>query len=140
MIALNDVKDEVFSAGIMGAGVAILPASGEIRAPFDGTVLSVFQTKHAIGLISKQGVELLIHVGLDTVNLNGQFFDIEVSESEEIKKGDLLGTFELDTIKKAGYDITTPIIVTNSATLADVITVNLGKHVDNNQKILEAKA
>lgn len=114
--------------------------SGEIRAPFDGTVLSVFQTKHAIGLISKQGVELLIHVGLDTVNLNGQFFDIEVSESEEIKKGDLLGTFELDTIKKAGYDITTPIIVTNSATLADVITVNLGKHVDNNQKILEAKA
>ncbi|EAE6286231.1 PTS beta-glucoside transporter subunit IIBCA [Listeria monocytogenes] len=140
LIALNDVKDEVFSAGIMGAGVAILPASGEIRAPFDGTVLSVFQTKHAIGLISKQGVELLIHVGLDTVNLNGQFFDIEVSESEEIKKGDLLGTFELDTIKKAGYDITTPIIVTNSATLADVITVNLGKHVDNNQKILEAKA
>lgn len=100
LIALNDVKDEVFSAGIMGAGVAILPASGEIRAPFDGTVLSVFQTKHAIGLISKQGVELLIHVGLDTVNLNGQFFDIEVSESEEIKKGDLLGTFELDTIKK----------------------------------------
>ncbi|ECJ8521944.1 PTS beta-glucoside transporter subunit IIBCA [Listeria monocytogenes] len=140
LIALNDVKDEVFSAGIMGAGVAILPASGEIRAPFDGTVLSVFQTKHAIGLISKQGVELLIHVGLDTVNLNGQFFDIEVSESEEIKKGDLLGTFELDTIKKAGYDITTPIIVTNSATLADVITVNLGKHVDNNQKILEARA
>ncbi|EAG8241732.1 PTS beta-glucoside transporter subunit IIBCA [Listeria monocytogenes] len=140
LIALNDVKDEVFSAGIMGAGVAILPASGEIRAPFDGTVLSVFQTKHAIGLISKQGVELLIHVGLDTVNLNGQFFDIEVSVSEEIKKGDLLGTFELDTIKKAGYDITTPIIVTNSATLADVITVNLGKHVDNNQKILEAKA
>ncbi|ECX6987241.1 PTS beta-glucoside transporter subunit IIBCA [Listeria monocytogenes] len=140
LIALNDVKDEVFSAGIMGAGVAILPASGEIRAPFDGTVLSVFQTKHAIGLISKQGAELLIHVGLDTVNLNGQFFDIEVSESEEIKKGDLLGTFELDTIKKAGYDITTPIIVTNSATLADVITVNLGKHVDNNQKILEAKA
>ncbi|EIA7532282.1 PTS beta-glucoside transporter subunit IIBCA [Listeria monocytogenes] len=140
LIALNDVKDEVFSAGIMGAGVAILPASGEIRAPFDGTVLNVFQTKHAIGLISKQGVELLIHVGLDTVNLNGQFFDIEVSESEEIKKGDLLGTFELYTIKKAGYDITTPIIVTNSATLADVITVNLGKHVDNNQKILEAKA
>ncbi|HAC1510763.1 TPA_asm: PTS beta-glucoside transporter subunit IIABC [Listeria monocytogenes] len=140
IIALNDVKDEVFSAGIMGAGVAILPASGEIRAPFDGTVLSVFQTKHAIGLISKQGVELLIHVGLDTVNLNGQFFDIEVSESEEIKKGDLLGRFELDAIKKAGYDITTPIIVTNSATLADVITVNLGKSVDNNQKILEAKA
>ncbi|ECJ9746516.1 PTS beta-glucoside transporter subunit IIBCA [Listeria monocytogenes] len=140
LIALDDVKDEVFSAGIMGAGVAILPASGEIRAPFDGTVLSVFQTKHAIGLISKQGVELLIHVGLDTVNLNGQFFDIEVSESEEIKKGDLLGTFELDTIKKAGYDVTTPIIVTNSATLADVITVNLGKNVDNNQKILEAKA
>lgn len=134
------MKDEVFSAGIMGAGVAILPASGEIRAPFDGTVLSVFQTKHAIGLISKQGVELLIHVGLDTVNLNGQFFDIEVSESEEIKKGDLLGRFELDAIKKAGYDITTPIIVTNSATLADVITVNLGKSVDNNQKILEAKA
>ncbi|MCB2633700.1 PTS glucose transporter subunit IIA, partial [Listeria monocytogenes] len=81
-----------------GAGVAILPASGEIRAPFDGTVLSVFQTKHAIGLISKQGVEVLIHVGLDTVNLNGQFFDIEVSEAEEIKKGDLLGRFELDAI------------------------------------------
>ncbi|RAM14017.1 PTS beta-glucoside transporter subunit IIABC, partial [Listeria ivanovii] len=140
LIALNDVKDEVFSAGIMGAGVAILPTNGEIRAPFDGTVLSVFKTKHAIGLISKQGVELLIHVGLDTVNLNGHFFDIKVSESEEVKKGDLLGTFDLDEIKKAGYDTTTPVIVTNSAALADVITLNLGKNVDNNQKILEAKA
>ncbi|PZG40257.1 PTS beta-glucoside transporter subunit IIABC [Listeria ivanovii] len=140
LMALNDVKDEVFSGGIMGAGVAILPTNGEIRAPFDGTVLSVFKTKHAIGLISKQGVELLIHVGLDTVNLNGHFFDIKVSESEEVKKGDLLGTFDLDEIKKAGYDTTTPVIVTNSAALADVITLNLGKNVDNNQKILEAKA
>ncbi|AIS59458.1 PTS beta-glucoside transporter subunit IIBCA [Listeria ivanovii] len=140
LMALNDVKDEVFSGGIMGAGVAILPTSGEICAPFDGTVLSVFKTKHAIGLISKQGVELLIHVGLDTVNLNGHFFDIKVSESEEVKKGDLLGTFDLNEIKKAGYDATTPVIVTNSAALADVITLNLGKNVDNNQKILEAKA
>ncbi|WP_048627092.1 PTS beta-glucoside transporter subunit IIBCA [Listeria ivanovii] len=140
LMALNNVKDEVFSGGIMGAGVAILPTNGEIRAPFDGTVLSVFKTKHAIGLISKQGVELLIHVGLDTVNLNGHFFDIKVSESEEVKKGDLLGTFDLDEIKKAGYDTTTPVIVTNSAALADVITLNLGKNVDNNQKILEAKA
>lgn len=140
LMALNDVKDEVFSGGIMGAGVAILPTSGEICAPFDGTVLSVFKTKHAIGLISKQGVELLIHVGLDTVNLNGHFFDIKVSESEEVKKGDLLGTFDLNEIKKAGYDTTTPVIVTNSAALADVITLNLGENVDNNQKILEAKA
>lgn len=140
LIALKDVNDEVFSGGIMGAGAAIIPENGEIRAPFDGTVVSIFQTKHAIGLISKQGVELLIHIGLDTVNLNGQFFDIKVTESDEVKKGDLLGMFDLAAIQKAGYDVTTPIIVTNSAALADVIVLNLGSKVDNSQKILDAKA
>lgn len=140
LIALKDVNDEVFSGGIMGAGAAIIPENGEIRAPFDGTVVSIFQTKHAIGLISKQGVELLIHIGLDTVNLNGQFFDIKVTESDEVKKGDLLGMFDLAAIQKAGYDVTTPIIVTNSAALADVIVLDLGSKVDNSQKILDAKA
>lgn len=140
LIALKDVNDEVFSGGIMGAGAAIIPENGEIRAPFDGTVVSIFQTKHAIGLISKQGVELLIHIGLDTVNLNGQFFDIKVTESDEVKKGDLLGMFDLAAIQKAGYDVTTPVIVTNSAALADVIVLNLGSKVDNSQKILDAKA
>lgn len=140
LIALKDVNDEVFSGGIMGAGAAIIPENGEIRAPFDGTVVSIFQTKHAIGLISKQGVELLIHIGLDTVNLNGQFFDIKVTESDEVKKGNLLGMFDLAAIQKAGYDVTTPIIVTNSAALADVIVLNLGSKVDNSQKILDAKA
>ncbi|MBC1489304.1 PTS beta-glucoside transporter subunit IIBCA [Listeria sp. FSL L7-1485] len=140
LIALKDVNDEVFSGGIMGAGAAIIPENGEIRAPFDGTVVSIFQTKHAIGLISKQGVELLIHIGLDTVNLNGQFFDIKVTESDEVKKGDLLGMFDLAAIQKAGYDATTPIIVTNSAALADVIVLDLGSKVDNSQKILDAKA
>lgn len=140
LIALKDVNDEVFSGGIMGAGAAIIPENGEIRAPFDGTVVSIFQTKHAIGLISKQGVELLIHIGLDTVNLNGQFFDIKVTESDEVKKGDILGMFDLAAIQKAGYDVTTPIIVTNSAALADVIVLDLGSKVDNSQKILDAKA
>lgn len=140
LIALKDVNDEVFSGGIMGAGAAIIPENGEIRAPFDGTVVSIFQTKHAIGLISKQGVELLIHIGLDTVNLNGQFFDIKVTESDEVKKGNLLGMFDLAAIQKAGYDVTTPIIVTNSAALADVIVLDLGSKVDNSQKILDAKA
>ncbi|WP_099225233.1 PTS beta-glucoside transporter subunit IIBCA [Listeria costaricensis] len=140
LIDLKDVKDEVFSSGMMGSGAAILPTNGEIRAPFDGTVLNVFKTKHAIGLISKQGVELLIHVGLDTVNLNGQFFDIAVTETQEVKQGDVLGTFDLAAIQEAGYDVTTPIIVTNSAALSDIQLLNVGKNVDHRQPILEAKA
>ncbi|WP_239257077.1 PTS beta-glucoside transporter subunit IIBCA [Listeria ilorinensis] len=140
VMELKDVKDEVFSGGIMGAGTAIIPEKGEIYAPFDGTVLSVFKTKHAIGLISKQGVEVLIHIGLDTVNLEGQFFDIQVTDTQEVKKGDLLGSFDLDAIKQAGYDITTPVIVTNSATLSSVSAWHVGEKVNQGQKILEAKA
>lgn len=139
-IDLKDVNDEVFSSGMMGKGVAVIPTNGEIRAPFDGTILNVFKTKHAIGLISDKGIEVLIHVGLDTVNLKGEYFDILVTDSQEVKKGDLLGKFDLDAISKKGFDPTTPIIVTNSPTLTSINTMNIGTSVDNSCVVLETEA
>ncbi|MBJ8192599.1 PTS glucose transporter subunit IIA, partial [Bacillus cereus] len=98
-----------------GKGMAIQPSSGKVVAPFDGIVANVFRTKHSIALKSVEGVELLIHIGLDTVKLKGQHFTVHVQEGDEIKHGQLLIEFELEAIQRAGYDTITPIIVTNTA-------------------------
>lgn len=121
VVELKDVKDPVFSAGTIGKGIAVKPTNNEVRAPFDGKVISVFPTKHAIGLKSENGVELLIHLGIDTVNLKGKYFESKVKDGQEIKKGDLLETFDVKEIKTAGYDTIVPIIVTNSNNFDDVI-------------------
>lgn len=113
VIPLSSVEDDVFSSGIAGQGVAIIPDKGAVHAPFSGTVVAVFPSKHAIGIKSDQGVELLIHVGINTVNLNGEHFDVKVTNGDRIERGDLLLTFDLDAIKKLGYKLSTPIIVTN---------------------------
>ena len=110
-----------FQRKLMGSGIAIFPESGKVCAPFDGKVNTVFPTKHAIGLTSDEGIELIIHVGLDTVELNGEGFVQHVQDNQEVKKGDLLLEVDLDFIQKKGYDITTPIIVTNSSSYIDVI-------------------
>ncbi|MCD8158335.1 MAG: PTS glucose transporter subunit IIA [Clostridiales bacterium] len=114
VIDLKEVGDGVFSEGMLGEGAAVEPSDGKVYAPFDGEVTMVYDTKHALGLMSNGGVEFLIHIGLDTVNLEGKSFNIKVKNGQKIKTGDLLATADLKGIKNAGYRTVTPVIVTNS--------------------------
>ena len=113
VVPLSEVADVAFADGSLGQGVAIRPRSGAVYAPFDGTVVAAFPTGHAFGLRHADGTEVLIHIGLDTVKLNGEHFDAKVTSGQTVKAGDLLVTFDGDAIEKAGYDLTTPVIVTN---------------------------
>lgn len=120
---------------MMGKGMAVIPDEGVVYAPFDGTVEALFLTGHAIGLKSEGGVQLLIHIGLDTVNLNGQHFTPAVKNGDSVKVGDVLIRFDLDAIRQAGYDVTTPVIVTNSNDYIDVIGKE-SAHADAMQPLL----
>lgn len=121
IVNLAQVQDDVFSKKIMGKGVAVMPLEGNVYAPFDGVVNTVFPTKHAVGLTSSDGVEVIIHVGLDTVELQGKYYEAFVSSGDQIKKGTKLLSFDIDAIKEAGYDVVTPVIVSNSMDFIDVI-------------------
>ena len=113
-VKLEDVEDEVFSQKILGEGAAVEPSEGKLYAPCDGKIDSVFDTKHAVNMVSSEGVEILLHIGIDTVKLGGQYFEAHVSDGQEVKKGDLLISFDMDKIKAAGYKVTTPIIIGNT--------------------------
>lgn len=113
VIPLAEVSDETFASGVLGDGVGIQPAEGKVYAPFDCTVAAVFDTKHAIGLETAEGVELLIHIGMDTVTLNGGPFTVYVKAGQTVKKGELLVDFDMDKIREAGLDTVTPVIITN---------------------------
>ena len=115
MVALEDTPDAVFASGAMGQGVAIEPSVGEVVAPADGVIRLLFPTNHAIGLATDDGAEILVHVGMDTVALEGEGFMAHVTQGSKVKAGQLLLSFDIDAIKKAGYPVTTPIIVTNTA-------------------------
>ena len=119
-VKLEDVEDEVFSQKILGEGAAVEPSEGKLYAPCDGKIDSVFDTKHAVNMVSDDGVEILLHIGIDTVKLGGQYFEAHVSDGQEVKKGDLLISFDLDKIKAAGYKVTTPIIIGNTDDYASV--------------------
>lgn len=121
LVPLRDVEDGAFAAGALGQGIAIDPSDGRVVAPADATVMTVFPTKHAIGLITDTGAEILIHLGMDTVQLNGDHFDINVKAEQQVKAGDLLATVDLAAIRQAGYSMVTPIVVTNTADYLDVI-------------------
>ncbi len=126
LVELKEVDDGVFSEEMMGKGAAIIPEEGRVFAPFDGECTMVFETKHAIGLKSNEEIELLIHIGIDTVNLKGKCFNITVKENQKIKKGDLLGSFDLSGIKSAGLKTITPIVVTNTDEYGETRVVNSG--------------
>ena len=125
LIPLSAVKDMVFSTGAMGRGAAVRNPQGKVVAPFDGEITVFFETKHAIGLRSTDGIEVLIHVGMDTVKLNGAHFTAQAAQGDKVKKGQVLLTFDPAAIRAAGYDTTTPVVVTNAAEFGD-ITVEYG--------------
>jgi PTS system D-glucosamine-specific IIC component len=114
MLLMNEVQDEAFASCALGDGVAVEPSEGKLYAPADCTVANVFDTKHAIGLVTDDDTELLLHIGIDTVKLGGQYFEAHVEAGQEVKKGDLLISFDIDAIKAAGYLCTTPMIVCNT--------------------------
>lgn len=115
IIPITEVDDLVFSEKMMGDGFAIVPATGSVVSPVDGVIMNVFPTKHAIGIKSKQGQEILIHVGLDTVNLKGEGFTVFVKEGDQISKGTEILMVDLDFIKKSAPSTVTPVIFTNAA-------------------------
>ncbi|MGX7303180.1 glucose PTS transporter subunit IIA [Enterococcus columbae] len=114
-LPLSQLADEVFSSGAMGKGIAVKPTAGVVYAPFDGKVTALLPSKHAIDLTNNQGVGLLIHIGKDTVELNGNHFEAYVSLNQLVKKGDKLLSFDIDQLVSEGYTVTTPIIITNTA-------------------------
>ena len=124
VLPLKEVKDPVFSTEMMGKGVAIIPESDQLFAPADGVLTVMYDSKHAYGIQADSGAEILIHIGIDTVNLAGQFFSTNKKKGERVKKGGLLGTFDREAIKKAGYDDTVMLLVTNSTAYGDVSTLD----------------
>lgn len=132
----SEVNDPTFAEEMLGKGMAIKPAEGKAYAPFDGTVALVFDTKHAVSLVSEKGTEVLIHVGLDTVMLKGEHYTAHVEDGATVKKGDLLLEFDMEAIKAAGYDIITPIVVCNSDDYKEVIR-STGKQVEPGDVVME---
>ena len=139
IMPLSEVKDDVFSSGAMGKGIAIEPNDDVLHAPADGKIIMTFKTGHAIGMKTKTGAEILMHIGMDTVNLQGKGFDTLVEKDQEVKAGDPLVKFDIDLIKKAGYPVTTPMVVTNSKDFDDIKQIAEGD-VKVGQAVLELEA
>ena len=135
VVPLANVPDEAFSAGILGKGIAIEPSVGRVVAPADATVTTLFPTGHAIGLITDKGAEILIHIGMDTVKLEGKYFHAHVQQGEKVKKGQLLIEFEPEKIKAAGYPVVTPVLVTNTASYLDIVPTEAGTIAENENLI-----
>lgn len=136
VIALSEVKDEAFSTGALGQGLAIVPSEGKLYAPCDGEITTFFPTGHAIGITTEKGAEILMHVGMDTVKLDGDGFTPKKQQGDKVKKGELLLEFDIEKIKEAGLETTTPVIITNSDDYSDVAvtepkTVNPGDEIVN---------
>ena len=126
VLPLEEVEDEAFSSKVLGEGTVVEPTEGRLYAPCDGRVETVFDTMHAINIVSAEGAEILLHIGIDTVKLGGKFFETHVSEGQEIRKGDLLITFDIEEIRKAGFKTTTPFIICNSEEYGEVRAVKGG--------------
>ncbi|MEG2798271.1 MAG: glucose PTS transporter subunit IIA, partial [Erysipelotrichaceae bacterium] len=122
---LSDVQDAAFSQGVLGKGLAIDPTKGEVTSPVSGVVTAFFPTGHAIGITSDDGIEVLIHVGVDTVQLDGKYFKPLVHQGDKVQVGDKLLEFDLEDIKNEGYSLVTPIVITNSSEFMDIIETGL---------------
>lgn len=135
---LSTAVDPVFAQGVMGQGVLIDPTEGELVAPVDGIVSVLFPTKHAIGLVSTDGVEILMHIGMDTVNLDGKGFEAHVTQGDHVKAGDKLISFDISAIKEAGYPVETPVIVTNQDTYLPTEMVSLPTDIERGRELMTA--
>ena len=135
IIPLNQVEDDAFSQEVLGKGIAIIPSEGKVYAPFDGTVITLFPTKHAIGIVSDNGCEVLIHIGMNTVQLNGKYFTSHVQQGDKVKKRQLLVEFDIDHILQEGYNLETPVIITNTK---DYSNINTNTNKDNVVLVAEA--
>lgn len=138
VLAMDQVPDSTFASGLLGEGAAIIPLTGKVIAPFYGEVASLFQTRHAIGLLSNSGIEVLIHIGIDTVKLNGQHFTTHVKVGDKIKPGDLLIEFDRQAILDAGYDLATPVIISNSDEYTAVTRLTNSHSIDSGMPFLTA--
>lgn len=137
-IELSKVKDEAFSSGVMGKGIGIIPNSGYLYAPADGEISTVFITKHAVGMVTDEGVEILMHIGINTVELEGKGFKQIVKDGQRVKKGDILIEFDIDLIKDKNYDTTTIMIISNTQEYSDIEVLNLG-NVNKDTEVLEIR-
>ena len=136
VVALNEVNDPVFSSGVMGQGIAVKPSKGVVYAPADAEIAIAFPTGHAYGLKTDNGAEILIHVGIDTVSLNGEGFEAKVSQGDRVRAGDIIGTFDSEVIAANGLDDTTMVIITNTMDYAEVTPIATGS-VTNKTRVLE---
>jgi len=132
---LSEVKDEAFSGGALGNGVAIIPTEGKLVAPADGTITTAFPTGHAIGIKTDLGAEILIHIGMDTVKLNGKYFTKKVNQGDTVKKGQVLLEFDINGIKKEGYQIITPVVITNTDIYNDIV-YETGKEINFGENLI----
>ena len=137
-VPLSKVNDPTFSEEMLGKGIAIIPSEGKVFAPIDGIIGMVFDTKHAISMSSELGVQILIHVGLETVSLKGAPFKTHVRAGDRVRRGDLLLEFNIDAIKKAGLDSITPVVICNSYDYRKVVA-HTGKDVSTNDRVLTLK-
>lgn len=121
VVPLSEVNDPVFSQEILGKGVAIVPANGRVVAPASGVVTVMFETRHAVSVTTDAGAEIIVHVGLDTVNLQGEHYVSHVNQGDRVKTGDLMLEFDIPAIKAAGYDVITPVIICNTPNYPDMV-------------------
>lgn len=139
LLSLEDVPDPVFSQKMMGDGMAIEPSEGTLVSPVEGEIIQLFHTKHAIGIKSLTGMEILLHIGLETVAMNGEGFEAFVKEGDKVKPGDKLITFDLNLIKEKAASTITPIIITNGDIIENVQKSPLGEVKGGSDKVFEIK-
>lgn len=139
LIPLSEVSDITFADEMVGKGAAVVPSEGYAKAPVDGKIVSAFKTGHAFTMVSSEGVEILVHIGLDTVNLKGEHFEVLVKDDQPVKQGDNVIKFDIEKIKELGYDVTSPVVVCNYTDYKEVNgVVSLGsKKVDYGDEIIE---
>ena len=135
MVALSDVPDEVFASGVPGKGVVINPAEGKFFVLADAEVTTLFPTGHAIGMKTANGAEILIHIGMDTVKMNGEGFKTHVAQGDKVKQGQLLIEFDVAKIKQSGYPVITPVVVTNFNDYRDIIPTE-SKNVQHGENLI----
>lgn len=137
-VPISQVSDPTFGQEILGKGAAIQPSEGKVYAPADGEITLLFDTLHAVSLTTEQGAEILVHIGLDTVKLQGEHYQAHVATGDKVKKGDLLITVDLEAVKAAGYEIITPVVICNTADFALVEAIT-GNEVNPGDDLIRIK-